>query len=106
MSEITEHTQWCRMEDMREFLETNASTLAAVSELTSGAWKDLAALEECQHWMRKERMSKLDNLASQPRRLVWALKNVRPGGKTDWPRLRMDEIIFKGQNMNYLGTNL
>jgi len=54
MSEITEYTQWCRIEDMRELLEMKASTLAAVSELTSGAWKDLAALEECEHWFQEK----------------------------------------------------
>jgi len=53
MSEITEYTQWCRMEDMREVLETEIIILAAVSELLSGAWKDLAALEECEYWFQE-----------------------------------------------------
>jgi len=52
MNEISEFTQWFKLEYAQNVLETNVS-LAAVSELLSGAWVDLAALEECEHWFQE-----------------------------------------------------
>jgi len=60
MIEAAEHTEWSILEYAQNVLEREIH-LAAVSGLLSGAWKDLAALEECEFWFKGARQTEQGN---------------------------------------------